>query len=648
MHVPPRLKRTLENRDKRYIGYSEPPPSLCGRLYGAQGDEIGDVKFNGDGDRIGRYSIFQYQKVPDEGYKYIQVGEFGEFPDWTYKHKISRAHQVGMTQQLALNTFIMQWPNVSEMGTPPLSVCSHSCRMGHIKSFTDACCWTCVPCRDDSIVVDEDSCYQCPLGYVPNDEKNQCLRLDAEALEGQSPWVFFPLVFSSVGMVMTLEVVAVFIYYNRTSIIMASGRELSYVLLGGIFFSYACPFVILSEPGAITCSMIRLGLGLCLCVCYSAIFTKTNRIYRIFHGCMKGNQKPAYISPKSQLVICSGLISVQLLGVSIWLAIEPPSVRVFHPSREVAVLTCGTSNFSLAISLGYNMALIFLCTWYAIKTRKVPENFNEAKYIGFTMYATCIIWLSFIPIFFGTKNDFEIQISSMCMCVILSATVTLFCLFMPKIYIVMLHPEKCARSLPGGGKSGAGSGGATGGPTSVGKNKMRFTKSQDSSISNISDTFNARTPQTPLTPLTPKTPSSHHPSTNSNHQNHNKEDVVQIETRKNSTLNPVSITTTEIHVSFSEPNDIHEIPRYDDEETSTSHQENSLTNGHTDSPPLPPIPFAQPPPPSMVTSMAVTSNIKTNPAFDDKMSLVNEVKETQQYGEAEDYYDSEDDDWSGS
>ncbi len=82
---------------------------------------------------------------------------------------------------------------------------------------------------------------------------------------------------------------------------------------------------------------------------------------------------------------------------------------MIHPSRDVAVLTCGVSTLSLMISLGYNMILIFLCTWYAFKTRKIPENFNEAKYIGFTMYSTCIIWLAFIPIFFGTKDDYEVD-----------------------------------------------------------------------------------------------------------------------------------------------------------------------------------------------------------------------------------------------
>ena len=57
---------------------------------------------------------------------------------------------------------------------------------------------------------------------------------------------------------------------------------------------------------SLSTAVLRLGLGTCLSVCYSAIFTKTNRIYRIFSGCMKGNQKTAYISPKSQLLICSG------------------------------------------------------------------------------------------------------------------------------------------------------------------------------------------------------------------------------------------------------------------------------------------------------------------------------------------------------
>lgn len=46
------------------------------------------------------------------------------------------------------------------------------------------------------------------------------------------------------------------------------------------------------------------------------------------------------------------------------------------------------------------------------------------------------------------------------MCVILSATVTLCCLFMPKMYIVLMHPEKYARAMPG--ERGLGSTGGSG------------------------------------------------------------------------------------------------------------------------------------------------------------------------------------------
>lgn len=105
----------------------------------------------------------------------------------------------------------------------------------------------------------------------------------------------------------------------------------------------------------------------------------------------------------------SGIVSIQLIGTIVWLIIEIPDVREIHPQPLTAVLTCRVSTFSLIMSLVFNMILITLCTVYAFKTRKIPENFNEAKYIGFTMYSTCIVWLAFLPIYFGTNNDYKVR-----------------------------------------------------------------------------------------------------------------------------------------------------------------------------------------------------------------------------------------------
>lgn len=104
-----------------------------------------------------------------------------------------------------------------------------------------------------------------------------------------------------------------------------------------------------------------------------------------------------------------GIVSVQLVGTIGWLVYENPDVKEIHPQPLTAVLTCKVSTFSLIMSLVYNMVLILLCTLYAFKTRKIPENFNEAKYIGFTMYSTCIVWLAFLPIYFGTNNDYKVK-----------------------------------------------------------------------------------------------------------------------------------------------------------------------------------------------------------------------------------------------
>ncbi|KFO91415.1 Metabotropic glutamate receptor 8, partial [Buceros rhinoceros silvestris] len=149
-------------------------------------------------------------------------------------------------------------------------------------------------------------------------------------------------------------------------------------------------------------------------VCSPLAINSGTRLLRIFEQGKKSVTAPKFISPASQLVITFSLISMQLIGVFIWFAIDPPHTivdygeqRTLEPENARGVLKCDISDLSLICSLGYSILLMVTCTVYAIKTRGVPETFNEAKPIGFTMYTTCIIWLAFIPIFFGTAQSAE-------------------------------------------------------------------------------------------------------------------------------------------------------------------------------------------------------------------------------------------------
>ncbi|XP_029678417.1 metabotropic glutamate receptor 7-like, partial [Formica exsecta] len=391
-----------------------------------------EIKFNADGDAYGFYNIYQYQRKEEGRFDYILIGAWKE--------------------ELSLDINMTRWATgVGEFHIPP-SMCSDNCPMGHIRNFVEPCCWSCVACREDAYVYN-DTCKKCYPGYAPNATMTSCVKLTAEVIPWTSPWALVPLIFASIGILSTLFTTVVFIQFNRTPVIMASGRELCYVLLVGILSCYGMSFVILSKPTTWNCTYLRIGLGLCLSICYSAILTKTNRISRIFNQSTKKIKRLSYTSPRSQVVIAIGITAVQLIGTIVWLMIEPPDTTEIHPYPLSAVLTCRVSTFSLMMSLVYNMFLILMCTLYAFKTRKIPEDFNEAKYIGFTMYSTCIVWLAFVPIYFGTNNDYkssgrptlQVQIASMCMCINISASVALGCLFTPKVYLVLFQPYKNVR-----------------------------------------------------------------------------------------------------------------------------------------------------------------------------------------------------------
>ncbi|XP_062397391.1 glutamate receptor, metabotropic 6a [Sardina pilchardus] len=390
------------------------------------------VLFNENGDAPGRYDIFQYQmtNISYPGYK--TIGQW--------------------TNHLRLNLEEMQWSG--GVRTVPDSVCSFPCNPGEHKKMVKGvpCCWHCELCDGYLYQLDEFTCKACPFDRRPTANRTDCRPTPIIKLEWHSPWAIIPVFVAILGIVATSFVVVTFIRFNDTPIVRAAGRELSYVLLTGIFLIYLITFLMIAEPDVGVCALRRLLLGLGMCITYSAMLTKTNRIYRIFEQGKKSVTPPRFISPTSQLVITFILISVQLIGVFVWFGVVPPHTIVDYeeqrpPNPELArgILKCDMSDLSLICCLSYSIILMVTCTVYAVKSRGVPETFNEAKPIGFTMYTTCIVWLAFVPIFFGTAQSTEkmyIQTTTLTVSMSLSASVSLGMLYVPKVYVIIFHPEQ--------------------------------------------------------------------------------------------------------------------------------------------------------------------------------------------------------------
>ncbi|XP_033834067.1 glutamate receptor, metabotropic 5a [Periophthalmus magnuspinnatus] len=382
------------------------------------------IHFDQNGDSPGRYEIMNFKLVGENEYAYIHVGSWDQ-------------------GGLQMNDEEI-WSNNSEIIR---SLCSEPCQKGQIKVIRKgevSCCWTCTPCKENEFVFDEYTCQACTLGSWPNTDLTGCEPIPVHYLHWGDPEPIAAVVFACLGLLATLFVTSVFIKFWDTPVVKSSSRELCYIILAGICLGYLCTFSLIAKPHIIYCYLQRLGIGLSPAMSYSALVTKTNRIARILAGSKKKicTKKPRFMSACAQLIIAFILILLQLGIIVALLIIEPPQVIYDYPSIREVHLICNLTTLGVVAPLGYNGLLILSCTFYAFKTRNVPANFNEAKYIAFTMYTTCIIWLAFVPIYFGSNY----KIITMCFSVSLSATVALCCMFVPKVYIMLAKPEKNVRS----------------------------------------------------------------------------------------------------------------------------------------------------------------------------------------------------------
>ena len=257
-------------------------------------------------------------------------------------------------------------------------------------------------------------------------------------------WIIVVMFLASLGLFLTIIVFIIFVMFNNTPLVKASGRELTYTLLAGLTLCYLVSLCLMLEPTLIVCGLQRLGIGFCFSVCYSALLIKTNRIARIFKKSKRSTKPPSFINPASQMFILTVFLTIEVGLVTVGLIKWPPKpVRDFSTQNDV-LLICNVTDYDLIISLTYNVLLIVLCTLFAVRTRKTPANFNEARYIGFAMYTTCIIWIAFIPVHFGVNKDYA-RIT-LAVTTELNASTLLLCIFGPKLYILLFRPARNVRS----------------------------------------------------------------------------------------------------------------------------------------------------------------------------------------------------------
>ncbi|KAM3920253.1 vomeronasal type-2 receptor 26-like [Leptodactylus fuscus] len=329
----------------------------------------------------------------------------------------------------------------------PRSKCSESCLPGHRKltsSSIHLCCYDCAPCSEGEIanISDSENCMKCPEDSWPNENRTFCVLKEMEYLsytEDILSSAFSCL--SSFFCILTILIFAMFVSKRDTPIVRANNKNLSFVLLVSIMLSFLCVFLFLGRPVDITCMLRQISAGILLSVSISSLLAKTIMVCIAFKATKPGSVWRTWTGvklPNSVLLICS---SVQVVLCMSWVTLSPPFQELdTHSYKEKTVVQCNEgSDLWFYSVLGYMGILAAISFIIAFLVRTLPDSFNEAKYITFSMLVFCSVWIAMIPAYLSTKGKYMVAVEIFA--ILTSNAGLLGCIFVPKCYIILFKPQ---------------------------------------------------------------------------------------------------------------------------------------------------------------------------------------------------------------
>ncbi|XP_027632144.1 vomeronasal type-2 receptor 26 [Tupaia chinensis] len=378
-----------------------------------------------------QYDIQNLVKFPNDSWKLVKVGEF-----------VSKSPH---DQDLVIKNEMLKWPDVFQE-TPP-SVCTQSCAPGFRKISQEerpTCCFLCVSCpeREISNWTDAKQCFLCPPEQFTNNERTHCLPKPVIFLGfGDSLGMALActaLCFSAV----TAVVLGLFVKHRDTPIVKANNRALSFTLLISLLLCFLCSLLFIGRPNTATCVLRQVTFGLVFTVAVSTILAKTMTVILAFKAMTPGRTLRCLLlsgASNSVIPICS---LIQVIICAIWLGSSPPFVDTdSHSEPRSLIIVCNKGSVTAFYCvLGYLGSLALGSFTVAFLARNLPDTFNEARFLTFSMLLFCSVWVTFLPVYHSTKG--KVMVAVEVFSILVSSAGLLGCIFVPKCYTILIRPDK--------------------------------------------------------------------------------------------------------------------------------------------------------------------------------------------------------------
>ncbi|XP_078102118.1 extracellular calcium-sensing receptor-like [Sander vitreus] len=387
------------------------------------------VNFDQNGDPIAYYDLMNWQRMPDGSLQLVKVGFY------------DASSPAG--RSLVINDSVIQWPVGKQAFR---SVCSDSCPPGSRiarRKGEPICCFDCVPCAEGEVSNTTDSleCSRCSENTWPNKGRSLCIPKTIEFLSYNELMGIVLCVVSILGACFSLSILAIFFTYKDTPLVRANNMELSLLLLVFLAVCFLVGLLFIGEPSDWLCRIRYPAFGISFALCISCLLAKTVVVLMAFRSTLPGSNVMKWFGPNQQKASVLLGTAVQVIICVIWLLTSPPHANNNTNYSATLIIECVTgSEVGFWCVLGYIGILACLCFLMAFLARKLPDNFNEAKFITFSMLIFFAVWITFIPVYVSTAGKYTVAVHIFA--ILASAFGLLFCIFAPKCYVIILKPKK--------------------------------------------------------------------------------------------------------------------------------------------------------------------------------------------------------------